>query len=315
MRWIDKALISTLLALSTAASGANMPPNSTLYQGQAVQSDDGRYFLIMQTDGNLVMYRRSDGNVRFATYRYGHRTVMQGDGQFVEYSASNQPLWFTGTAGNPGSYLSVQNDGNLVVYNMYGQPLWNIGPDNSGKGNPTKAGDVLGRNLNAPLGDQVGHIGIWDGSRVIEALGYNSINALAVSSLESFKSAAGPSGYWGVASPNVPYYTYSGCFSTYCLSNTPLEYVTSRYALARRAYQAYLIGADYTLSAFYTQAWPSFSANYLPQRGMYRCDTFVFDVYESVSYFSTPLWKSKLNELRNMSLPTPLKAFNYYSTM
>lgn len=154
-----------------------------------------------------------------------------------------------------------------------------------------------------------------DGSRVIEALGPNRPNALAISSLESFKSAAGSSGYWGVASPNVPYYTYAGCFSTYCLSNTPLETVTSRYALARRAYQAYLIGADYTLSTFYTSAEPSYTAGYLPRRGIYRCDTFVFDVYDSVSYFSTAVWKSKLNELRNMSYPTPLKAFNFYSTM
>ena len=69
-----------------------------LYQGQRVLSDNGRYFLIMQTDGNLVMYR-NDGAVRFATYRFGHREVMQGDGQFVEYTA--QAINHSGSQGPP----------------------------------------------------------------------------------------------------------------------------------------------------------------------------------------------------------------------
>jgi hypothetical protein len=49
-------------------------------------------------------------------------------------------------------------------------------------------------------------------------------------------------------------------------------------AIASRANQIYLIGADYTLSAFYTIAEPTFPDR-LATRGTYRCDTFVVDVF------------------------------------
>jgi hypothetical protein len=53
----------------------------------------------------------------------GARAVLQGDGNFVIYSASNVVLWSSGTAGNPGATLAVQNDGNVVLYDG-GQALW-----------------------------------------------------------------------------------------------------------------------------------------------------------------------------------------------
>ncbi len=48
---------------------------------------------------------------------------MQGDGNFVLYDQNNDPVWASGTAGNPGADLAVQEDGNLVVY-LNGNPLW-----------------------------------------------------------------------------------------------------------------------------------------------------------------------------------------------
>jgi hypothetical protein len=41
---------------------------------------------------------------------------------------SENAIWATNTAGNPGAYLAVQNDGNLVVYNAAGtKALWASG--------------------------------------------------------------------------------------------------------------------------------------------------------------------------------------------
>ena len=49
---------------------------------------------------------------------------MQGDGNFVVYSAAGQAQWWSGTAGYPGARLAVQSDSNLVIYDRYGTPLW-----------------------------------------------------------------------------------------------------------------------------------------------------------------------------------------------
>lgn len=50
---------------------------------------------------------------------------MQTDGNLVEYTSSNVPVWASNTAGNgPGSRLAMQSDGNLVLYTSSGSPVW-----------------------------------------------------------------------------------------------------------------------------------------------------------------------------------------------
>jgi hypothetical protein len=82
---------------------------------------------VYQSDGNLVLYDDvnriplwSSGTAATST---GH-AVLQGDGNFVIYSAQGTPLWSTGTAGNANAVLVVQNDSNVVVYRADGQPIW-----------------------------------------------------------------------------------------------------------------------------------------------------------------------------------------------
>ena len=97
----------------------------TLLLGQSIWSADGRFQLIMQTDGNLVLYG-PDGYMWQSATQGGpdRRMVMQGDGNLVVYNGANQALWHTNTDGNPGAYLSLQNDGNLVIYSSSNQFLW-----------------------------------------------------------------------------------------------------------------------------------------------------------------------------------------------
>ena len=68
---------------------------SELASGQSISGPNGAYDLVMQADGNLV-----------------------------EYSAANTPIWSSDTSGNPGAYVSMQGDGNLVVYSAARAPLW-----------------------------------------------------------------------------------------------------------------------------------------------------------------------------------------------
>lgn len=97
----------------------------TLSRGQSISSNTAR--LIMQTDGNLVIYDEFN-RARWAsnTVNRGWSATLQGDGNFVVYTASGRPVWASNTAGHPGSRLVVQDDGNVVVYDG-SQAVWASG--------------------------------------------------------------------------------------------------------------------------------------------------------------------------------------------
>jgi hypothetical protein len=113
------------------ASGAfpmpdRLTPGQSLFTNGSITSGDGRFRLIMQTDGNLVVYRNNDNRALWATGTQGsdvHRAVMQTDGNLVLYHVNNAPAWASNTAGKPGSFLAMQNDGNLVIYQPI-VPIW-----------------------------------------------------------------------------------------------------------------------------------------------------------------------------------------------
>ncbi len=107
-----------------------------LGHNQQIAANNGRAYLAMQGDGNLVVYEShaAAGGHRnvpawaTATNRSGgFRAVMQGDGNFVVYDRGNRALWHTQTHGNAGARLVLQDDGNLVVYSSAGRALWNAG--------------------------------------------------------------------------------------------------------------------------------------------------------------------------------------------
>jgi hypothetical protein len=141
-------LLSILgIFLSNFASANDvLKVNETLSNDQTITSPNGRYSLIMQSDGSLVMYR-NDGTIRFSMAKHGTVAVMQADGNFVEYAGSTA-LWSTGTAGccnHPGwpiPYLRITDDGNLRVESLGPAPAWQIGPDPSPNGTRQVTGMV-----------------------------------------------------------------------------------------------------------------------------------------------------------------------------
>ena len=68
-------------------------PGQSLGVGQVVWSCDGRYYLIMQGDGNLVLYYNN-----------------------APYGCS-QALWQSHTSGTDAVIAIMQGDGNFVLYN------------------------------------------------------------------------------------------------------------------------------------------------------------------------------------------------------
>ena len=101
-------------------------PGQALFQNQSLTSQDTRFRLTMQSDGNLVVYRNSDNRALWGSGTQQsdvQRAVMQNDGNFVLYHVNNAPAWASNTAGSNGSYIIMQNDGNLVVYRPV-VPIW-----------------------------------------------------------------------------------------------------------------------------------------------------------------------------------------------
>jgi hypothetical protein len=97
---------------------------------QSVVSNNGRYTLIMQGDGNLVGYQA--GSAFWDTGSWGQPSgtspvtaAMQTDGNFVLYAPGNVPIWASGTDGNgPDCRLVMQDDRNIVIYRGDGTPIW-----------------------------------------------------------------------------------------------------------------------------------------------------------------------------------------------
>lgn len=111
---------------ASAAAGTNtLYAYERLYPGQRLISAGGQYHLVMQGDGNLVIY--APNNVPIWSSRTNGKSgaylSMQGDGNLVIYHYG-VAVWASGTNGNSGARLIMQADSNLVLYTPAGRPLW-----------------------------------------------------------------------------------------------------------------------------------------------------------------------------------------------
>jgi hypothetical protein len=107
------------------AQGDTMQPGQVLNPGDVLTSADGRYQLIYQLDGNLVL--SLGAAVLWASGTRGRGfgvCIMQNDGNLVLYIAGPYPVWTSGTNGSAGSRFVLQNDGTGVIYRPDGHPIW-----------------------------------------------------------------------------------------------------------------------------------------------------------------------------------------------
>ncbi|BDZ52147.1 hypothetical protein GCM10025867_43880 [Frondihabitans sucicola] len=120
--------------ISTAGpdAGSTLQGAKSLQPGKSIESSNGQYQLIMQTDGNLVVYGNGRWIWQTATqHNPGARLEMQADGNFVVYSKANKALWNTGTNGAGSSPKAVlQSNGDLQVVTSRGV-VWHNGASGS----------------------------------------------------------------------------------------------------------------------------------------------------------------------------------------
>lgn len=106
----------------TLARGETLPMDKPLH------SQNGHYKLLVQEDGNLVLYKHEKHAI-WASNTNGkghkpHRLVNQNDGNLVLYDHHDKAHWASNTNRDNGNQrLVVQNDGNLVLYEG-DKPLW-----------------------------------------------------------------------------------------------------------------------------------------------------------------------------------------------
>jgi hypothetical protein len=65
---------------------------------------------------------RAETEQQITSANHQYRLIMQRDGNLVLYLSNGQPAWSSNTFGKPGSFLLVQNDGNMVIYQP--QAVW-----------------------------------------------------------------------------------------------------------------------------------------------------------------------------------------------
>lgn len=104
---------------SQRGTSAPLRPGEELRPGDARFSPSGAYALLLQRDGNLVLYRVADGKAVWATnalsqnLRVGdERVALQSDGNLVVYD-DKKALWSSNTYGKKVSALLVGDNGEL----------------------------------------------------------------------------------------------------------------------------------------------------------------------------------------------------------
>ncbi len=110
------------------AATDTLRPNESLRVGDSLTSSDGRYTMVYQTDGNLVIRGPESDDVVWHSHTHGQNpgfVVMQDNGEFAIYDGFSGSQQFTSNSGgHPGAYVVLQNDGNLVVYDAAGGPTY-----------------------------------------------------------------------------------------------------------------------------------------------------------------------------------------------
>jgi hypothetical protein len=127
----DAAVLEDVYDGGGPPGGQNvMAAGESLFPGDSVTSSDGRFWLMYQGDGNLVLYRW-DWVALWSSGTAGSsagQVDMQSDGNLVVRNSGGGAVWHAGTYGAPGAYLVVQDDGNTVIYAAGGSPaLWYTG--------------------------------------------------------------------------------------------------------------------------------------------------------------------------------------------
>ena len=104
--------------------------NQTMTAGQRLVSTNGQYQLLMQSDGNLVIYPGNTtalGTAYWSTRTSNHPgayAAFNGSGEFFIYSNTNGILWRTNAAPGAGSKIELTTSGSMIEVNSANTTVW-----------------------------------------------------------------------------------------------------------------------------------------------------------------------------------------------
>ena len=140
------------------SGGDSATGNNTIEEGQQlnaneyIASENGRYRLYLQGDGNIVLRDQETGASLWSSGTHGQngtRLVMQNDGNFVLYTSSGNAVWASDTNGTGASRVVINNDGSLAIYSG-NEPVWaENGTGNTGGSDGTGGNNGGGSTENA----------------------------------------------------------------------------------------------------------------------------------------------------------------------
>lgn len=189
-----------------------------LLPGQMLWSCDGRFYLKMEGNGNLTVYRHNVGPLwtSNATSSLARYSIMQPDGNLVVYDEFDRALWATSTWGHGGAYLRMQNDSNLVVYAASGAAIWASGTHVPPAPTPPTACGVFFPGQGLAAGQSLwscdGRFRLWmqaDGNLVLYRHGVRALWATATTS-----------GREAIMQPDGNFVLYDASYNALWASNT-----------------------------------------------------------------------------------------------
>lgn len=219
---------------------------------------------------------------------------------------------------------------------------------------PRNRADIVARDLSIWGLEFAGHLGIWDGIRVIEVLNESDGDPNNTVKFNSWENFIGRSTPWDTLYLNIPWYTVTTCFEKELCNGDGVSFggsrsfpstedtLDARNAMIERAYQIQAIGANYTATPSVTFALPKIrtpSGRIIKEiKGEYRCDTFIMDLFSWINSPNTSFgpkfslsnrvtlpyrrivsnepeyWRNQVSTLLDRGVYTPVSLYNTIKT-
>lgn len=148
-------------------------------------------------------------------------------------------------------------------------------------GNPSRVGDITGRNLAVTGLGAIGHIGTWNGSQVVEVLNENPV--IQFNTLSNFQNR---SNYWGARGNG----SFSNPSYINVLANTQAQYTPSYTLVPLKT----TIGKQERTCNKVNSSGQCLSYSTKVVRAVFRCDTFVDYLYQSTGNGTLYSWNAIL---------------------
>ena len=103
--------------------GATVTQPTTIQKCNGMKSANNQYMLVMQKDGNLVIYKIGNSHALWATGTYGSYAEFNNDNNLYVKDANNNIVWTSASSNRTASMLTLGDDGVLTISHN-GAPTW-----------------------------------------------------------------------------------------------------------------------------------------------------------------------------------------------